>query len=323
MLSIIIPAYNAQKTLPACLDALKAQICSPADAEIIVVDNNSKDDTARIASEAGVVVVNCLKQGAGAARNAGIAQAKGDIICFTDADCLPTSNWLKEVSAPLLEHPELTACKGSYLTTQPELIARFVQIEYEDKYDLMRKHERIDFIDTYSAAFRKQDLLREGGFDERMTWLEDQELSFRLARLGCQMTFQESAVVYHKHEDSLRGYLRKKSVIGYWKAQVIRLHPERLKKDTHTPQVMKIQMLLAMMLPVWLTVGIVSPGLFAILFLITLLAFAVTTLPFVIKAWPKDKIVALISPLLLLLRAAALSIGYLRGLIRPQKFVAL
>lgn len=317
MLSVIIPAYNASSTLPECLDALKSQITEQVRVEIIVVDNNSKDDTARIAEDAGAILVRCARQGAAAARNAGLAAAKGDIICFTDADCVPTANWLTEVTTPLLEHPELTACKGSYLTRQPQLVARFVQLEYEDKYDLMAKHRFIDFIDTYSAAFRTDILLQQSGFDERMTYLEDQELSFRLAKLGCLMVFQPSAIVYHRHADSIRGYLRKKYLIGYWKAQVIRLHPERLKKDTHTPQVMKIQMLLVMILPLGLFMAILLPVWGSVLVLLMLIAFFATTLPFAVKAWPKDRAVAVASPWFLFLRAAALSIGYLRGIIRP------
>ena len=61
---------------------------------------------------------------------------------------------------------------------------RFVQLEYESRYQIMERLRYIDFVDTYSAGYRRDVLLRHGGFDERLRFVEDQELSFRLARSG-------------------------------------------------------------------------------------------------------------------------------------------
>lgn len=320
MISVIIPAYNASQTLPACLKALQQQIDPGRPVEIIVVDNNSTDQTAQIATEMGANVIHCPTPGPAAARNAGLAHAQGDIICFTDADCQPTANWLLQLTAPLTDQPDLTACKGSYRTAQPQLMARFVQLEYEDKYDLLRTQTHINFIDTYSAAYRREVLLKNQGFDERFLYLEDQELSFRLARQGHQMVFQPGAVVYHRHAASIVAYVRKKFLIGYWKAQVIRLHPERFQQDSHTPQVMKVQMGLILLWPLWLLLMVFSPAASALLLALNFALFTLTTLPFVAKAWPKDATIALLSPVFLTFRAMALSLGYLWGVIHPQPF---
>lgn len=319
MLSIIVPCYKAEKTLSQCLNALLKEV-EGIDAEIIVVDNNSRDRTAEIARAAGVRVVGCDRQCAGAARNAGIAASRGEIICMTDSDCVPLPGWLKTISAPLEKDPALTATKGTYVTHQKELTARFVQLEYEDKYDMMKKHSEIDFIDTYSAAFRREPLLQEHGFDERLTWLEDQELSFRLHKRGCRMIFHPEAVVSHFHASSPKAYVRKKYLIGYWKRQVIRLHPDRFRKDTHTPQIMKIQMGLVILMPISLLMAVYSPVIASLALVTLILTFLLTTVPFVMKAIPKDLSVALISPWFLLLRAAALSAGYIVGIMRPCRF---
>ena len=107
----------------------------------------------------------------------------GDVICFTDADCAPRSDWIARILEAFAN--ELSAAvKARTPHDKRKLVARFVQLEYEDKYDLLRKQDRIDFIDTYSAAYRRQVLLANGGFDEQFTFLEDQELSFRLASRG-------------------------------------------------------------------------------------------------------------------------------------------
>lgn len=322
MISVIIPALNAATTLPDCLQALAAQRDPGQQWEIIVVDDGSHDDTARVATAHGATVLRHPQpRGAAAARNSGVAQAQGEIICFTDADCAPTPDWLQQMIRPLAD-PQIAGCKGIYATQQRELVARFVQIEYEDKYDLLHRQQYIDFVDTYSAAYRRTTLIENGGFDTRIFYVEDQELSFRLAARGYQMVFQPDAVVYHRHSASLAAYVRKKIMIGYWKVQIIRRFPARAVKDSHTPQVLKLQMLL--------TAALLMAGagslLFAPLFIVALLAgglFLVSTVPFVYKAWRKDPLVAVAAPPLLLARALALGVGTFWGLVRPRPIVPL
>ena len=326
--SVIVPAYNAERTIGACVAALCAQSFDQP-YEIIVIDDGSTDGTAVVARAAGARVIITPNGRPAAARNAGLRAASGEIICCTDADCIPHADWLRHITAPFAD-TDIAACKGSYATQQTELVARFVQLEYEDKYDLLRSENYIDFIDTYSAAYRRKVLLECGGFDERFDYLEDQELSFRLAAQGRKMVFQPAAVVEHLHSASLRAYLSKKQTIGYWKAQVVRRFPERAVKDSHTPQVMKAQMLLSLMLISLALVGLagivfgpddwhISGRLYLLPATIVGLVFLITTLPFVRKAWPKDRAAALISPGLLLGRALALSAGYARGMLRPQR----
>lgn len=317
MISVIIPAYNAAHVLPRCLAALARQTASQP-WETIVIDDGSTDQTSQVALAYGVQVIQHEQQrGAGAARNSGIQQARGDIICFTDADCEPTPNWLEQMILPF-SNPEITGCKGRYATRQKELTARFVQIEYEDKYDLLRRQTHIDFIDTYAAAYRRQPLLDFGGFDERMFFLEDQELSFRLAAHGYAMVYQPEAIVYHLHSNTAVKYIRKKFIIGYWKTQIVRRFPERLIKDSHTPQILKLQMaLVALMLLMIFAAILFPPGL--LIAGLSLAGLVLTMIPFIRKAWGKDMAVALASPFFLFIRALALGLGYFWGMVRPLR----
>ncbi|KAA3663034.1 MAG: hypothetical protein DWQ04_11715, partial [Chloroflexi bacterium] len=173
-----------------------------------------------------------------------------------------------------------------------------------------------DFIDTYSAAYRRQALLDIGGFDERIHYVEDQELSFRLAANNHLMVFQPDATVYHQHSDTLLKYGRKKFWIGYWKAQIIRRFPERAIKDSHTPQILKVQMLLVALMLATGALGMLFPSVF-VLATISLITFFLTTVPFISKAWSKDKLLAMASPTPLFVRALALGFGYFWGVIRP------
>lgn len=316
MISVVIPAYNAEDTIGHCLSALLDQSLPREAYEIIVVDDGSTDGTRDVVRRyPGARLIEQANQGPAAARNLGGREARGDIVLFTDADCQPIRTWIERMSVPF-EDQEVVGAKGTYLTRQRALVARFVQIEYEDKYDRMARDESIDFIDTYAAGYRRDVFLANGGFDTSfpIASVEDQEFSFRLAAQGHKMVFVPEAQVYHLHADTLTGYLRKKFKIGYWKVLVHRRHPDKMIRDSHTPQVLKIQILLTALLGAtvlgtffWKVLGWMIAAEAAI--------FGLSTLPFVIKAWSKDRVVAFIAPLLLLGRALALGLGFLTGLV--------
>lgn len=318
MISIIIPAHNAQKTITACVSALMDQTNAPSPYEVIVVDDGSTDATAQLASEAGAKVICQEKRGPASARNTGIRAASGEITCFTDADCAPLPDWIHQITAPLLAEPEISGVKGAYTTSQKEVTARFVQIEYEDKYDRLRQYPRITFMDFYSAAYRRAILLEHNGFDERFSLAnsEDRELSYRLAALGYQMIFQPQAIVSHHHANSVTGYFRKKVLNGFWTAQAVRHFPQRSIEDTYTPQVEKVQIGLMGLLTISLAIALFLPVFLPIVGLLAAI-FLLTTVPFAKKAWPKDKTVAVVSPFVLALRGFALGLGYVWGLARP------
>jgi glycosyltransferase involved in cell wall biosynthesis len=316
MISVIIPAYNAAQTLPACLKALSAQTMPADQFEIIVVDDGSTDNTAGIARQAGVRVVSQPNAGAAAARNLGAHFARGDLLLFTDADCLPTPDWVAQMSAPFAADPTLAGAKGVYRTRQPELTARFVQMEYQDKYDRMLGTERIDFVDTYSAAYRRDLFLQMGGFDTTFPGasVEDQEFSFRLAGAGYRLIFIPEAKVWHTHDRTLAEYARRKFFIGYWKSLVVQKHPTKLIRDSHTPQVLKLQMGLAAMGAGFLGLGLLrrlrplaAGGLLA------WLALCLSGWPFYRKIIARDPGVLLIAPWLIFIRAWALALGFLLG----------
>lgn len=106
--SIVIPAYNEEKYLQACLQSLAKQTVKPD--EVIVVDNNSTDRTAQIAgSFSFVTVVHEPVQGVTAARTAGFNAARGDIVGRLDSDSRIPVDWVKNVTQYLADHPETDA----------------------------------------------------------------------------------------------------------------------------------------------------------------------------------------------------------------------
>jgi lipopolysaccharide/colanic/teichoic acid biosynthesis glycosyltransferase len=219
----------------------------------------------------------------------------------------------------------VAGAKGAYLTRQRELVPRFTQLEFLERYDRMAGAEMIDFVDTYSAAYRRDVFLANNGFDTIFPTasVEDQELSFRLAEKGYRLVFVPAAQVYHRHNPTLHAYARRKFLIGYWKSLLAHWHPGRIVKDSYTPATLKLQLVLVGAtlgtaaigaLASLLIGGLWWPGLAACAF--AALAFLVTTIPFLAKAWRRDRGLVVVAVGLLWIRALTLGTGFAMGLIR-------
>ena len=313
--SIIIPTFNGASRIGNCLDALAHQTAE-RDAEILVVNDGSSDNTAQIvAGYSGVRLITQSNAGPAAARNRGALEARGTIIMFTDDDCVPMSDWLAAMMEPFKD-PSVVGAKGVYRTRQRGLVPRFVQVEYEDKYRRMSHLPQIDFVDTYSAGFRRERFLEMNGYDTSfpVACAEDVELSYRMSARGWIMKFVPAAVVYHTHPRTLRSYLKKKYKFAFWRVLAVRKNPNKGLRDSHTPQLMKLQLLFAPALLLAVSRDLlVQPNLPASL--MVCVAFLVSTLPFALRAMLKDPIVGLLSPLLLAARACAQLLGVTAGLI--------
>jgi cellulose synthase/poly-beta-1,6-N-acetylglucosamine synthase-like glycosyltransferase len=262
-----------------------------------------------------VGLINQANAGPAAARNRGAIEAHGAIILFTDDDCVPTPGWLDAMLEPF-EDPDVAGIKGAYRTHQKAIAARFVQIEYEDRYRRMASLRNIDFIDTYSAAFRRDRFLEMTGYDTSfpVACAEDAELSYRMSARGWKMKFIPAAIVYHTHPDTIWSYLKKKYKFAFWRMLAVRKNPSKAVNDSHTPQLMKLQLLLAPALLLALIFDLVMrPAMPASA--IVLAAFLVSTLPFVVRAVKKDPLIGLLSPALLAARACAQLLGVAAGLI--------
>ena len=314
MISVVIPVYNEERYLGSCLNALIEQILPPD--EIIVVDDGSTDNSLQIANKYPVRVISQKHHGPAAARNIGIQNANGEIILFTDADCRPTVNWVQEMVQPFLD-ATIVGVKGVYATNQQNIVARIIQYEFEERYDMMSRLTRIDFVDTYSAAFRADVLRQVGGFDRAFPHAnnEDVDLSYRLARLGNKMVFNRNAVVFHHHVERWGDYINLKIKRAYWRMIVYRLHPSKIFKDTYTPQLLKLQVVFAALTPMLLILGLFRWPILCWGSIATGIGLLVSAFPFVLKVYNKESQLLVWAFFLVILRAYAFSIGVIAGVV--------
>lgn len=223
--SIVIPAYNAEATLGECLDACLRQ--SHPYTEVIVVDDGSSDATPEIAQQHPVRYHRQPNAGPAAARNAGVQLANGDIVAFTDADCVPEPDWIAQLVAGF-DHPKTVAVGGTYdIRNGSSLLARLIHEE------IVLRHARfgaeVDFLGSFNVAYRRDAFEAVGGFDEsfRSASGEDNDLAYRLQDYGGVLRFAPDARVAHYHPTRLGPYLRTQMRHGYWRMKLYAKHPRR------------------------------------------------------------------------------------------------
>jgi glycosyltransferase involved in cell wall biosynthesis len=178
-LSILIPAYNEEKYLPATLDALKAALADIADAEIIVVDNGSTDATREIAASFGVKIVTEHEHNIGRVRNTGAESATGDVIVFVDADTLVAPGLFENIVEAMSDK----RCLGGsvaveYETPNKRAWMRYFVMLFQFLGGLAKMRQG-------AAQFCRSEVFRElGGYDETIYVGEDVEFQWRLDKVA-------------------------------------------------------------------------------------------------------------------------------------------
>jgi GT2 family glycosyltransferase len=196
--SVVVPVRNGARTLPACLDALgRQEPIADVTVEVIVVDNGSTDASREIARKHPAVtrVVTEPRTGSYAARNAGLAVAAGDLIAFTDADCIPAPDWLRRGIDEVCRGLDLVAGHVSpRVREEPSLWERFDAGHHVDQ----RKYvEILGFGATANLFVRRHVLDGVGMFDAAMASGGDLELCRRAVAAGFELAYAPYAVVTH------------------------------------------------------------------------------------------------------------------------------
>lgn len=227
-IAVVVPARNAEQLLPDLLAALERSTCEDP-WELVVVDDASSDSTAAIAEAWGARVVRLEGQsGPAAARNAGLATATAPLIAFTDADCVPSPQWLGEVAAALHD--------GADLVTGPVLPV--TDADHGPFARTLRITRGSPLFETANLGVTTAMAARVGGFEpfapradrtrvglrpavEEGHFGEDAVFGWRACRLGARIAFSERAVVYHAvFARGPRGYIAERWRLRFFPALV-------------------------------------------------------------------------------------------------------
>lgn len=208
---MIIPAWNAGKTIARCLDGISRQSLPPL--ETIVVDDGSHDDTPEIAASMGVRVLRLSRnEGPARARNRGAEAARGEAVLFLDADVVIPEDLVEKV-ARHMDRDSVAAVQTLYTPDCPGegLVTRYQNFYYH--HSLYRvSHERAAVFATWCAAVRREVFLGLGGFNECIPepTVEDEELGYAIVDSGGSIIMDRSLQVVHLAEYSFSGFTRRR-----------------------------------------------------------------------------------------------------------------
>jgi glycosyltransferase involved in cell wall biosynthesis len=187
-ISIVMPAYNESNNILSALSSLCHNITNKS-VEIIVVNNNSSDDTETLIRACGVNCVNETKQGITFARNAGLKTARGKYILNADADAIYPEDWINEMVNPLIQNEEVAVTYGRFSFIPIGSTGRNVYFFYEYLTELSRwynKKVKDEAVNVYgfNSGFRKEQGLSVDGFNHPPGTNEDGWLAVKLREKG-------------------------------------------------------------------------------------------------------------------------------------------
>jgi cellulose synthase/poly-beta-1,6-N-acetylglucosamine synthase-like glycosyltransferase len=248
--SIIIPMYNEEKTIRKCIESLLNQSYPSDKYEIIVVSDGCNDNSENIVrkiieseEKVEIKLVRQENQGVATARNFGVKFSQWPILLFIDADCIADYRWIEEMIKPFLRY-NVVGVQGAYKTKQKEIVAQLAQIEFEERFRKLQQREYVDFVGSFSAAYKREIFEKFNGFYTKFVMNEDVDLAYRISSDGYKLYFNPEAIVYHMHPDSLSIYIKVKFWRGFWRTIVYRRFRNKAIKDSYTPANLKIQVLL-------------------------------------------------------------------------------
>ena len=229
-ISIIIPAYNASATILKCLFSLHEQTIMPW--EIIVVDDGSSDNTMELAKGYATVVKNMNKKGAGGARNYGASIASGEILAFTDSDCILPQAWIQRMSEAFCEEG-VAAVAGGYISHEGNsFVGNFAFLELSERRKNFNKY--VETAPSNNFAIKRNIFEEIGGFPEIFATASNEDLvfSFRASR-KYKIRWLHNNGIKHYFQSSIKGYLAQQYKFARDTVRMYSIFPEIRNVKTH------------------------------------------------------------------------------------------
>lgn len=218
--SVVAATYRRPHLLEQLLESLAAQTFPREDFEVVIVDDGSGDETIgtlerwRDREDLPLRFTSQENSGPAAARNRGYRMAKAPLIAFTDDDCIAEPEWLAGLVAYMDAHPDVAGVGGLIKRREERLLSRFV--DHVARMGHKVRDGVVFVLITANACYRRDALEAVGGFDERIPWPEgeDADLSRKVLEDGGSLGVEASAVVAHRHRDSVGGIFKDGKLAG-------------------------------------------------------------------------------------------------------------
>src|SRR3989344_331445 len=195
--SIVVITYNEEKNITDCLSALTSQDYGNYD--ILIIDASTDSTSQRAALFPNVKVIKSKRKGYGIQRNLGIRLSQGDIIAFTDADCMPPPDWLSKGISSLEQHHVAGLGGNAYPPEDAPLIGKAIAALGYPAGGSVGLNPKKDPLSTCNAFFKKTALTEINGFNETMIYGgEDTDLCKRLKEKGHKIVIDPTVFIYHK-----------------------------------------------------------------------------------------------------------------------------
>jgi glycosyltransferase involved in cell wall biosynthesis len=227
MVSVVICAYNAERTMEACLNSLR-ELDYP-NYEVVVVDDGSRDQTAAIAARFPEFrLIRQPNKGLSVARNVGMHAALGEIVAYTDSDCVVDPHWLTLMVGAMAANG-FDACGGpNYAPHEEGRTEACVSASPGAPCHVLTAEDRAEHLAGCNMVFRKAALQRMGGFDPQFTAAgDDVDICWRALDAGLVVGFCPAAFVWHFRRNTIKAYYGQQRGYGKAEAMLYFKYPER------------------------------------------------------------------------------------------------
>lgn len=320
--SIVIPTKNESRFIATCLDSLQSLDYPKDRLEIIIVDGFSTDNTREIAERRRVRVALNPKQTEPAGRNLGFAISKGDLVAFTDADCIIDRNWLKN-SLKYFADEKVAGLGGINLTPETDgAFGKAVGFVFSQPIfspgtyyaRILKEVKKVPHLPWCNAIYRRAILEKVMPIDDSLLFCADVDLNRRINAMGYDLLYTPDAFVWHHRRSSPKSLWTQMHKFAIARVQVSRKHHDML----HPAHVM-----VGLAIPLLAVIGIGLSLLAPKLLLLSTGAALLGLLFFSALAFLEERSirVALFVPAIILTILLAWSSGFLRELVFPLKDV--
>lgn len=239
MISVVMPVYNEAANIISTLEALYSNTILPD--EVIVADGGSTDNTVQLIKERfpQATVINNPEKNAAAGRNEGIKKAHGDIIAFTDGDCIVDKYWIENISKAFTEN-EIDGLGGKVLIAPPinhieeywGNLAWKLIMNFGDEPYIVDRCTLNDAFVTANCAYKRSLLVKVKGFNN---WFannaEDVDLCWRAIKSGARLMYIPDVQIYAHNVTTINGVAKKSFRNGYSSSKLQKKYGSKVNFD--------------------------------------------------------------------------------------------